>query len=249
MSQVPHCIIIQSAYTDPEMSRRRLQIMRHTCIPSLAFQTRKPVVHVAVNPDDPHTPERLDLLRSTGCEVYPVFRISWKLYCENWELPEGRKVVSRMDDDDVIARDFCERTFSAAPASGEHCLLWPVGYVFWRETCFLLEHKGNQFVSIVTDRQTDPHAERHWLYHSRWSTQIVSKDCGWIWVRHGDAATSTLKRYRTRQLRGIDSCRIPINLRAIVRAVAESGTPSANYNQHRNQQQLQYVLKENAHAQ
>jgi len=245
--QIPHLMIIQSAYTDAELSRRRLNITRHTCIPSLAYQSRKPVVHLAINPDDPHTAERLELFRSTGCEVHPVYRAAWRLYREDWELPEGRKVVSRMDDDDVIARDLCERTFASAPTTGEHALLWPVGYVFWRETCFLLDHIGNQFVSIVTDRQTDPHAERHWEYHKRWSTKIISRDCGWVWVRHGDAATSTLSRYRTRQLRGIDSGRIPINLRAIVRAIAESGIPSANYRQHRNPA-IRYVLKENANA-
>lgn len=246
--QVPHLIVIQAAYSDPGLSRRRLEIMRHTCIPSLAFQTRKPVVHIAVNPNDPCAEERLDLVRATGCEVYPVFRTGWKLYGENWELPEGRKVVSRMDDDDVLAKDFCERTFRAAPASGEHALIWPVGYVFWRETCYLLNHTGNQFVSIVTDRQTDPHAERHWMYCKRWSTVVVSKDCGWIWVRHGDSATSTLKRYRTKPLRGIDSKRIPINLRAILRAISDSGKASGNYAEHRNRGILGYVLQETKHA-
>ncbi len=246
--QIPHIIIIQSSYSDPELSRRRLEIMRHSCIPSLAFQTRKPVVHVATNPYDPHTPERIDLLRSTGCEVYPVYRDKWKLYGENWELPGGRKVVSRMDDDDVLAKDFCERTFKAAPESGDHALIWPVGYVFWRETCFLLNHPGNQFVSIVTDRQTDPHSERHWMYCKRWPTVVVGRDCGWIWVRHGDSATSTLKRYRTKPLRGIDSGRIPINLRAIMRSIEESGVASGSYKQHRNAAQLKYVLQENANA-
>ena len=43
----PHILIIQSVYTDPELSRRRLAITRTTCVPSLAAQTRKPVVHLA----------------------------------------------------------------------------------------------------------------------------------------------------------------------------------------------------------
>ena len=246
--QIPHLMIIQASYSDPELSKRRLEIMRHACIPSLAFQARKPVVHVATNPHDPHTPERIKLIESTGCEVYPVYRPAWKLYGENWELPEGRKVVSRMDDDDVISRDFCEQTYKSAPATGEHALIWPIGYVFWRETCFLLDHPGNQFVSVVTDRQTDPHAERHWMFWKRWSTVVVSRNCGWIWVRHGDSATSTLKRYRTKPLRGIDSKRIPINLRAILRATAESGKASGNYKEHRNRSILGYVLEETKRA-
>lgn len=220
--------------------------MRHTCIPSLAYQTRKPVVHIAVNPSDPHTPERLELVRSTGCEVYPVYRNGWKLYCENWELPEGRKVVSRMDDDDVLAKDFCQRAYEAAPESGEWNLMWPNGYVFWRETCFLLHHPGIQFVTLVTDRNTDPHQDQHWQYHKRWPSKVVSHDVGWIWVRHGDAASSTLPRYRKVKKSGIDARRIPINLRAILRSIAESGTASGNYSEHRNQRTLKHVLKENA---
>ncbi len=97
---IPHILIIQSVYTDPELSRRRLAITRTTCVPSLAAQTRKPVVHLAQHPADPHAAERLELIRGTGCYVIQVLRSEWRLYGENYNLPEGRKVVSRMDDDD-----------------------------------------------------------------------------------------------------------------------------------------------------
>lgn len=242
---IPHIMIIQSAYTDRRLSERRLEISRHTAIPSLAYQTVKPVIHIAVNPDDPFLTERLEAFRSTGCEVKPLYRPNWKLYRENWELPEGRKIVSRMDDDDVICKEYCQRTRAQAPKSGEWNLIWPNGYVFWRQTCYLLHHPGIQFVTLVTDYDKDPHQEQHWRYHKLWPTKVVSNAVGWIWVRHGDASTSTLPRYRKVKKRGIDAKRIPINLRAIIRAIADSGIPSGNYDEHKNQQILNYVLREN----
>ena len=241
---VPYIMIIQSAYSDERLSERRLEISRHTSIVSLRYQTRKPTVHIVVNPDDPFVKERIEAFESTGCEVKPIYRPTWKLYKENWELPDGRKVVSRMDDDDVICKEFCDKTYISAPDSGECALIWPNGYVFWRETCFLLRHHGIQFVTIVTDRQTDPHQEQHWEYHRRWPSKIVSREVGWIWVRHGDAATSTIRKYRSKKLRGIDANRIPVNLRAILRAIAPSGKPSGNYAEHQSPA-IAYVRRQN----
>jgi hypothetical protein len=243
---IPHIMIIQSAYTDPRLSERRLEITRHTCVNSLWFQIQKPIVYVAVNPNDPFLAEREAAFRSTNCEVKFLYRDSWKLYREDWELPEGRKIVSRMDDDDVVAQDFCLLTRNAAPESGEMNLIWPKGYVYWRQTPFLLTHKGIQFVTLVTDEMKDPHQEQHWQYHKRWPTRTVSYAPGWIWVRHGDSASSTLPRYRKKALRAIDSKRIPVNLRAILRAIADSGQASGNYTEHRHPKTLAHVLQENA---
>lgn len=242
---IPHIMIIQSAYTEPELSKRRLEICKHTCINSLWFQIQKPTVHVAVNPADPYLAERQEAFLSTGCEVKFLLRDSWKLYKENWELPEGRKIVSRMDDDDVIARDFCFLTRNAAPVEGEMNLIWPNGYVYWRETPYLLSHKGIQFVTLVTDHMKDPHQEQHWCYHKTWPTRVVSRAPGWIWVRHGDSASSTLPRYRKTPLKRIDSIRIPVNLRAILRAIAASGQASGNYVEHKQAAILKHVLQEN----
>lgn len=241
---LPHIMLIQSAYDDGELSASRLEIARQTSIPALEYQSRKPVVHITVNPSDPHLLERLKAFESTGCQIVPLLRDSWKLYKENWELPAGRKIVSRMDDDDVIARDYCKEIKAAAPESGEWNLIFPRGYVWWRSTAYLLEHPGIQFVTLVTDEQTDPHQDGHWKYHKTWQTKIVSSAPSWIWVRHGAASTSTLKRYRRNKLKGIDAARIPINLRAIDRAINPTGKASGNYVEHKNQDLLRSVLTE-----
>lgn len=222
-------MLIQAAYADPELSALRLEISRHTAIPALASQTLRPTIHLQLNNHDPLLQERLDAFRETGCEVVPLFRQEWKLYREDWELPPGRKIVGRLDDDDALPYDFCARTAAAAPQTGEHALLWPRGYVFWRDEVYTLLHPGSQFVALVTDTQADPHQLPHQVYHKRWNTVVVSAAPGWIWVRHGAAATPTLQKYRQHKLRGIDSSRFAVNLRAIARTVSQAGIAHGTY--------------------
>ena len=228
---LPHYMLIQSTYTDSALSARRLEITRHTCLPSLRYQHLRPVVHIVVNPADPWLPERRQVFESSGCEVRFILRDRWQLYGEDWELPDCFKVVSRMDDDDVISADFCETVNAAAPASGDTALIWPSGYVFWRSAAFSLTHAGNQFVSLATTSH-DPHEIGHWKFIRTWPHRIVSSLPGWIWIRHGDAVTSTLSKYRKRRVNRIDSARIPINLRAVDRAIAAGGIASADYAEH-----------------
>ena len=71
---IPHILIIQSVYTDAALSARRLAITQHTCRPSLAYQTRQPIVHLAQHPDDPHAKARAEMLRGTGCKVVEIGR-------------------------------------------------------------------------------------------------------------------------------------------------------------------------------
>lgn len=228
-----YCMLIQAAYAEEPLSRTRLAISRETVIPSLAAQTTKPTIHLQLNNHDPLLQDRLDAFRATGCEVVPLFRREWKLYRENWELPAGRKIVSRCDDDDALPTDFCQRTAAAAPRTGDHALIWPRGYVYWRDTVYSLVHPESQFVTLVTDGPQDPHQFPHQEYTKRYSTVVVSLSPGWIWVRHGAAHTPTLQRYRQKELRGIDSSRFAVNLRSISRTVADAGPQYGTYRQHR----------------
>jgi hypothetical protein len=241
-----HIMIIQSAYPPDraELSARRLEITRHTCAVALRTQRVKPVVHVAVCPDDAHLDARREVFQSTGCEVRFLERPSWRLYHENWDLPDGWKLVSRMDDDDVLSVDFCE-VLQATAREQREALLWPSGYVFWRQQIFSLTHRGNQFPTLCTNADEDPHQEPHWEIQKRWPSRAVSNFPGWIWVRHGDAATTTLQRYRQRQLGRIDTARFAVNLRAIHRACEATGVAAADYATHTSPH-LQQVRRENS---
>ena len=76
---IPHILIIQSVYTDAALSARRLAITEHTCRPSLTYQTRQPIVHLAQHPDDPHAKARAEMLRSTSCIVIELWRDQWQI--------------------------------------------------------------------------------------------------------------------------------------------------------------------------
>jgi predicted O-methyltransferase YrrM len=198
----------------------------------LAYQTRKPVIVLSQHPDDPHAQERLQMYAETGCEVQQVWRREWKLYGEDYELPAGRKVVSRMDDDDVIAIDFCERTYNAGcKAANGTALIWPQGMTYWRHQAYSWRYPGNQFVSIVTAENRSPHDMQHHRFLN-WPFVVVHHEVGWIWIRHGDAHTPTLGKYRPRRLNRIDVSRTPVNMRAISRAIEPSGQAAATYAEH-----------------
>ena len=237
---IPHLIIIQAVYTDHALSARRLAISRHTSKPSLAYQTRKPVISLSQHPDDPHAQERPQMYAETGCEVRQVWRSEWKLYGEDYELPEGRKVVSRMDDDDVIAIDFCERTYNAGcKAANGTALIWPQGMTYWRHQAYSWRYPGNQFVSIVTAENRSPHDMQHHKFLN-WPFVVVSHEVGWIWIRHGDAHTPTLGKYRPTRLNRIDVSRTPVNMRAISRAIEPSGQAAATYAEHQRRKAVQW---------
>ena len=230
---LPHILIVQAVYTDPELSQRRLNITKHTLAPALESQVHKPTVHLAQHPEDPHALERASLLENTGCVVLPIWRDSWKLYGEDYEIPKGKCLVSRCDDDDSLSRDFFSLTYAIASDQESPCaLVWPNGYVFWRSKGYRLMHSGNQFVSVLTYDGDSPHDQGHWKYAKTWRLVVVSNEPGWIWIRHGDAHSSTLARYRQRQVNRIDAPRFNVNLRAVDRAIAASGTASANYKEH-----------------
>ena len=230
---LPHILIVQAVYTDPELSQRRLNITKHTLAPALESQIHKPTVHLAQHPEDPYALERASLLENTGCVVLPIWRDSWKLYREDYEIPKGKCLVSRCDDDDSLSRDFFSLTYAIASEQDSPCaLVWPTGYVFWRSKGYRLQHPGNQFVSLLTYDGDSPHDQGHWKYCTQWRTVTVSNDPGWIWIRHGDAHTSTLAKYRKTQVNRIDAPRFNVNLRAVDRAIVASGIASANYKEH-----------------
>jgi hypothetical protein len=241
-----HILIVQSAYPADraELSAKRLEITRHTCAVALRTQRVKPVVHVAVCPDDVHLQERREVFESTGCEVRFLERPTWRLYHEDWELPSGWKLVSRMDDDDCLSIDFCEGLQGNAREQRE-ALLWPSGYTFWRHQIHALTHRGNQFPTLCTNRQEDPHQEQHWRIPDLWSSRAVSNLPGWIWVRHAEAATTTLARYRRSPVGRIDATRFGVNLRAIARACDALGQASGDYASHRSPH-LDQVRRENS---
>jgi len=228
----PHILCIMSHYTDPVLSLRRLEISRATLLPSLAAQTRKPTLHIVVSQNDPYLKERLAAYAETGCDRLFLYRDSWKLYGENWQIPEGHCIVGRVDDDDVLRADFCAVVHACGMVHKERAIIWPVGLVYWRGQMFRLDHKGNQYLTLSTSRGIDPHHKAHAVIQREWKSVRASLEPGWIWVRHGDAETSTLPKYRKAAAGAWQSDKWPVDLQAVDAAIAPSGVPSADYREH-----------------
>ena len=228
----PHILCIMSHYTDPALSLRRLEISRATLLPSLAAQTRKPTLHIVVSQHDPYLRQRLIEYDATGCEVFFLYRDTWRLYGEDWQIPEGHCIVGRVDDDDVLRADFCEIVYHCGMVHRERAIIWPVGLVYWRGQMFRLEHKGNQYLTLSTSRGIDPHHKAHAVIQKEWRSVRASLEPGWIWVRHGDAETSTLPKYRSVPAGDWRSDKWPVDLVAVDSAIAPSGVPSADYREH-----------------
>jgi hypothetical protein len=231
----PHILLVMSHYSDPELSRRRLNIFRATLAPSLASQTRKPLVHIVVNPRDPLAEERTRAIDSTGCRWRAIERAEWKLYGEDWELPSGRKLVSRCDDDDVLCRDFSEATYRCFEVARRECaIVWPNNYTYWRGQLFRWRNKSNQFISLSTSLPIDPHYMQHGRIKDYWTVVTASAKRGAIWVRHGDSESSTPRGCRrrrqqaSRRERATVFARYSVRLSSIDEAIAESGRPSAH---------------------
>jgi hypothetical protein len=228
----PHILCIMSHYTDAAFSLRRLEITRATLTPSLRSQTRKPVLHIVVSPDDPHIDHRVAEFADTGCDCRFLYRPQWRLYGEDWEIPSGHCIVGRCDDDDVLSREFCEVTHRCGVAHPERAIIWPIGLVYWRGNLYRWEHPGNQFLTLSTSRGIDPHHKAHSRIQREWKSVRASLHPGTIWIRHGDAETSTLARYR-QTLVGPDSLQgFAVDLATIDAAIQPSGIASANYQEH-----------------
>ena len=228
----PYIMCIMSHYTDPELSLRRLEISRATLLPSLQAQTRKPTLHIVVSQHDPHLRDRLIEYDATGCECFFLYRDTWKLYGENWQIPEGHCIIGRVDDDDVLRSDFCAVVYHCGMVHRERAIIWPVGLVYWRGQMFRWHHPGNQFLTLSTSRGIDPHHKAHAVIQKQWRSVRASNEPGTIWIRHGDAETSTLPKYRKAVASREDVAAFGVDLQAIDAAIAPSGQASADYTEH-----------------
>ena len=228
----PHILCIMSHYTDPALSLRRLEISQATLLPSLAAQTRKPTLHIVVSANDPQLQERLAGYAGTGCDCVFLYRDTWRLYGENWKIPEGHCVIGRCDDDDILRADFCAVTYHCGMVHKERAIIWPVGLVYWRGQMFRWHHPGNQFLTLSTSRGIDPHHKAHAVIQREWKSVRASNELGTIWIRHGDAETSTLPKYRKAPASLQDMAMFTMDLAAVDAAIAPSGQASADYTEH-----------------
>lgn len=173
-----HVIVIRSAYGPDvplEVNRQRLRITAATCVPSLAMQTcRDFSLELRVNWNDPLLDQRLESFRSTGLSVSAV---------GNHE----RRVQTRMDDDDALARDFVERVQSTRNhwlEDGENpqWLTFPNGMVCSAQGWAPKRQVNNQFITRVSSSSVMELQHGQVTGHA-----IIDEKPAWLWVRHQHA--------------------------------------------------------------
>jgi len=219
--KIYHSVLIQSSYRNEEKSRRRLDLSMLTVIPSLASQTTKPVIHVEVSKSDPLYQRRIDAFRSTGCEVVVVHIEDSR----SWNMPDKRKMMHRLDDDDVVSSDFCGRAIDAVVGDGDIAVIWSNGFVLYEGKLHPKQHHNNQFVALVTDRMWHPYQVNHHRFYNmpEWRKILVSDDQAWVWVRHADSISKTGKVYRAASHVDCLPDRFSVDCDAINRCVSSMG--------------------------
>lgn len=193
--------LIQSAYSDYNLSKYRLEISNKTVIQSLKFQSIKIDVQISMCVSDPFKDERIKAFESTGHKVKIIWRNTAvsndDLYSDPWEIPMGRCLTHRCDDDDIIPNDYFELTrLTASNIRLEEALLtWPNGYVLHENKLYRVNHRYNQFISIVSNNGLHPHKYGHKQFAGAIKSIAVNNSRGWVWVRHSDTISDTKPRY------------------------------------------------------
>ena len=182
-----HFILIRSAYRDEGLSRQRLALSQRTIIPCLKRQTQKTgVICLRVDRNDPLLQPRIAAFENTGFNVQT-----------NWNLPDGPRLTTRVDDDDAIANWFLEDTLAETenmdPADPT-VLSWPNGYVWCGRRLRQWSLPENMFISLLSETGCVMDFK-----HRRTPYRIsrIAQRRAWVWVRHttnkSDLAPNHLK--------------------------------------------------------
>lgn len=258
-SNLPHYILIRSTYSDSQLSRDRLDITKLTLAPCLKHQRTPFTAVVLVNREDPYLSERTALFQQSCQSV--VFLESKKPSRSLGNLPVNhagrdetlavcgtemiaapfwsrgietneRRLITRVDDDDIIAGWMTERLQRAAADIDEDSILyWPNGYVLsdqlrWRTS------ETNQFQTLLTSSPNaglTPFVEHHAHVRDRWPVVTVDEARAWCWVQHPDAKTWNPDRKRAGRVEGRPTRHFPADLSALRRHL--SGQPLTAYQQ------------------
>ena len=192
-ANLPHYILIRSAYTDTELSRQRLDLTKLTLAPCLRHQRTQYTAVVLVSPNDPHRAERMAIFEQSCPAVIFLDSPSWGAAITAGEP----RLVTRVDDDDIIAGWMTERLQRCAQGIAvDSILYWPNGYVLADRPRWW-SSETNQFQTLLTsslDSCETPFCEHHAHVRDRWPVVEVDAARAWCWVQHPQAKTWRAER-------------------------------------------------------
>jgi len=171
---LPHVIAIRAAYTDAELSQRRLDLTRQWCIPSLKAQTAPYTLLIKVDDSDPHLTDRKAMFESVGVPV--EFVTQWG--------GNPAAYITRMDDDDAISPDFMIRLQRGVVQNPDHeWYQFTEGYLVKDGKAWNRTYPANQFVTRRCTAGQSPYDRDHSTVTGH---HVIDRKPAWVWIRHAD---------------------------------------------------------------
>jgi hypothetical protein len=185
----------------------RFELFERYCLPSVAAQTRHEFTWLIFF--DAETPDAFKR-RIAGCQkTYPFVPVFTGLFQsagwgravrEHVEARPGWVLTTRLDNDDAIAVDFCERLAAAARHHPGPCALnFTNGFVLSRGRVYAHRHPTNAFASYMEPLNdavrtvcTIPHMELADVV----PVHQIGGPGAWLQVVHGRNVSNKVRGYR-----------------------------------------------------
>jgi len=228
-------LMIRSAYSDKNLSRQRLDLSIATCLPSIAAQRcRNFSVVLSVKKTDPFLGERLAAFYKVCPDllVCDTSQFKQKTYATNGKF---WKLISRMDDDDILANHFIgDIREKAIKRKKPHEGIWTYshGYMFNNGSLHPISYIGNMFITLQTEMNRTPfdfvHGRSVSLYRKRvWA---INRERSWVWMRHRankSPMTSMTRSWARKNKAEAPPQQFPYDWTGITKAVQSTHRPSA----------------------
>lgn len=201
----------------PEANERRLRITEGICARLMSVQTSRDWTWIVLlDRRDPLLRRRLEVFEAAAPAVEPIYwlppeqpeqaswdrakrtttvqRIAAEAYRAPWlstmgGLPDGFRLMTRLDDDDGLAPDALARTAHAARRlTSRSVLMQPVGVRVYQGRSSPVVHDENAMHSLFVpagDRMT-VYDYGHRLVKRVAPIVTVDHEPAWLWVRHVD---------------------------------------------------------------
>lgn len=120
-----------------------------------------------------------------------AYKVPWADFLE-----PGRRLMTRLDDDDGLTRDSLERTRRVAERrSVRTVLMQPIGFRVWQGRYSSVRHTTNAMHTLLAPKGDDitVYDYGHRLCARVAPVVTVDQQPGWLWVRHPDTLSGWKK--------------------------------------------------------
>lgn len=202
----------------------RLRLFERFTAPSVAMQTLRPTWLVYLDPGSPDwLLDRLRHWKEIGI-LTPILRefVDIEALREDLDRHVARKnerlLTTNLDNDDGLARDFCERLSSASSPSDRCVIYWPSGLIRHESELFIRTDRRNAFCSVLESWRAPVTSWSE--YHNEFSRVMPVVELkfppGWLQVVHGSNVSNRVRGrmvspepYVDRFGPGVDGVRVP----------------------------------------